>query len=200
MKKLFLATSNVNKIEELSAIFFSEKISFTSPHDYKESFPEVIEGEISYLENACKKALQYSIYTGLISLADDTGLEVEALDGAPGPLSSRYFENTHGYKEKYLALIDLLKKKKSNNFNAKFVCETSIAYKGEVLGTFRGELQGSITFEPRGAHGFGYDPVFLLSNGRTLAELSSEEKNKISHRAIAVRLALPLLKKLISEK
>lgn len=200
MRRLFLGTGNAHKVEEIRGILSGENFLTVSPLDYEKGFPEISEGETSYLENACKKASQYSIYTGFVSLADDTGLEVEALDGAPGPMSSRYFIDAGTSEEKYLALIELLKEKKNNNLNAKFVCEACVAYGSKIFGTFRGELKGSITFEPMGLKGFGYDPVFLLPNGRTLAQLSFEEKNNISHRAIAIKQAIPLLKKLIFEE
>jgi len=192
MKRLFIATGNAHKIKEIKGILLNQPFEIICVSDYAKTLPEVSEGEISYKENAVKKAVHYSNLTGFVSLADDTGLEVKALGGKPGIRSARFFGDS--VKPKYLSLIELLKEQTDlSDLSAQFVCETAIAFKNEILGTFRGLLEGKITLEPRGKQGFGYDPIFMLPNGKTLAELDFEEKNSISHRAIAVKQAVTLI-------
>jgi XTP/dITP diphosphohydrolase len=145
------------------------------------NFPEVEENGSSFKENAAIKAKAASKYCEAAAFADDSGLEVEALDGRPGIYSSRYAAND---AERIAKLLGELEGK--TNRRARFVCAIAIAFNGEVLETFEGTVEGTITLAPRGDGGFGYDPVFQPDGfDQTFGELPAEVKNSISHRARA---------------
>ncbi len=139
----------------------------------------------TFAENARHKALAYARETGLATVADDAGLEVDALGGAPGVHTKRFIgeEATAGQRnERLLALLD-----GRADRSARFVCVTALAYPDGRVETFDGEVRGEIAPSPRGSGGFGYDPVFVVAgDGRTMAELGGEEKDAISHRGLAV--------------
>jgi XTP/dITP diphosphohydrolase len=147
----------------------------------------------SFAENARLKALEYSMLTDLPVLADDSGLEVDALGGRPGVYSARYAGPESSDANRVAKLLDELEKAGGSRA-ARFVCALAMARQGTVIEESEGTCRGLITTEPRGTKGFGYDPVFLLPElGRTYAELSEAEKNRHSHRARALQ---SLLKKL----
>lgn len=192
--KIFLATGNKHKIEEIKDIFSDIKdIEILSIKDNIE-IPEVIENGATFEENSAKKALEISKFLNMITIADDSGLCVEALNGEPGVYSARYSqEGTDSANNK--KLIENLKN--IENRKAKFVSVISLAKPNGEVFSFRGEVEGEIIDNARGESGFGYDPHFYLKKyGKTLAEMP-ELKNKISHRFNALKLLKENLEKIL---
>ena len=184
MANVVIATSNAHKVEEYKALMGDDSIELQSLLDYP-GFPDVEENGTTFTENASIKAVAASKYCDAPAFADDSGLEVFALNGEPGIYSARYAPTD---KERIAQLLKNLEGKEDRR--ARFVCVIAIAFNGEVIETFEGEIRGTIGFEPKGDNGFGYDPVFIPEGEtRTFAELSSAEKNSISHRANAFRKA-----------
>lgn len=184
MNNIVIATANAHKVEEYKALIADDSIEMQSLRDYP-GFPEVEENGKTFQENAAIKAVAASKYCDAPAFADDSGLEVFALNGEPGIYSARYAPTD---PERIAKLLKNLEGKEDRS--ARFVCVIAIAFNGEVIETFEGEIRGKIAFEPKGENGFGYDPVFIPDGEtRTFAELSSEEKNRISHRANAFRKA-----------
>ncbi|WP_027127857.1 XTP/dITP diphosphatase [Fusobacterium perfoetens] len=181
--KIFLATGNKHKIEEIKKIFSREDIEILSIKDGIE-IPEVIEDGKTFEENSKKKALEISKFTNMITIADDSGICVEALGGAPGVYSARYSGENATDESNNKKLIENLKG--IENRNAKFVCVITLAKPTGETYSFTGEISGEIIDEPRGKFGFGYDPYFYVKEyGKTTAEME-DFKNKISHRARAL--------------
>jgi XTP/dITP diphosphohydrolase len=190
MKQLLIATNNKGKIKELQDLLKDIGIELVTPAQINLDL-DVVEDGSTYAENASKKAIAFAQASGLISLADDSGLEVDALDGAPGLYSARYGSpDGHAVKlsdaERRALLIRNLQDK-PRPWTARFHATIAIAVPSGEIHLAEGFCEGEIIPEERGAGGFGYDPVFLLSElGKTMAELSIEEKNRLSHRARAV--------------
>lgn len=183
--KIFLATGNGKKIDEINKILDSSKFEIFSIKDGIK-IPEIIEDGNSFEENSKKKALEIAKFTGMITIADDSGLCVEALNGEPGIFSARYSgENATDYLNNKKLIENL---KGIENRKAKFVTVMTLGTpKGESW-SFRGEIDGIIIDEPRGENGFGYDPHFYLPQyEKTFAQMP-DLKNKISHRAKALKL------------
>ena len=158
--------------------------------------PEVVEDGSTYEENALKKARSAAAFTGKPSLADDTGLEVEALDGRPGIHAARFAGEHCSFQDNIEKLLTLLKGIPKERRAARFVCVLAFVGPDGREDLVRGELEGRITERPAGLGGFGYDPVFFSPEaGKTLAELSPEEKNRISHRRRALDMARGLLQR-----
>ena len=184
MAYIVIATNNQHKVEEYRQLIGEQKIELRSLADYP-AYPGVEENGSTFAENASIKALSACKYCDVPAFADDSGLEVEALGGRPGIHSSRYAPTDRERIEKLLGEL-----KGVTDRRARFVCVIAIAVNGEVIETFEGEVRGRIIDEPRGANGFGYDPIFVPDGSdRTFAELTQEEKNRISHRANAFRKA-----------
>lgn len=183
--KLILATNNIHKVREIKEILKDIPFELLTVEDFPElAAMEVIEDGITFEENAIKKAKEVSECFALPALADDSGLEISALDGAPGVHSSRYLGKDTPYKIKNIEIINKLAELQAKDRTAKFVCVAAIAWPDGFVNTFRCECKGEISHEPHGNEGFGYDPIFWLPQfGKTMAELSSLEKNRISHRA-----------------
>ena len=185
MAYIVVATSNAHKVEEYAKLLEGQQVELKSLLDYP-NFPGVEEDGATFRENAAKKALAACRYCDVPAFADDSGLEVEALEGRPGIFSARYAPTD---KERIAKLLEELKDKE--NRRARFVCAIAIAINGEVIETFEGEVKGSIVDAPRGADGFGYDPIFLPDGyDQTFGEMPQELKNRISHRAAAFKMAL----------
>ena len=147
----------------------------------------------TFAENARLKAVYYSRQTGQQSIAEDSGLEIDALDGAPGVLSSRF--NGTSYPEKFSAIYKQLRALNADGSTARFICCLAIADGQQIEFETRGSIEGQISTTPKGASGFGYDPIFFYpSYGRTLAEVSLEEKAAVSHRGQAFRALRAFLK------
>ena len=185
MAYIVIATNNQHKVEEYRQLIGEQKIELRSLADYP-AYPGVEENGKTFAENASIKALAACKYCDVPAFADDSGLEVEALGGRPGIHSSRYAPTDRERIEKLLGEL-----KGVTDRRARFVCVIAIAVNGEVIETFEGELKGRIIDTPRGSNGFGYDPIFVPDGmDKTLAELTTEEKNRISHRADACRKAV----------
>ncbi|MBR7120738.1 MAG: RdgB/HAM1 family non-canonical purine NTP pyrophosphatase [Lentisphaeria bacterium] len=185
MAYIVAATGNKHKLEEYAQLLADQNIQLKSLNDYP-NYPEPEENGSSFKENAEIKALAASKYCDVPAFADDSGLEVEALDGRPGIHSSRYAATD---AERIAKLLKELEGKE--NRRARFVCVIAIAANGEVIETFEGEVTGTILEAPRGENGFGYDPVFQPDGfDKSFAELTQEEKNRISHRANAYAKAV----------
>ncbi len=185
MKEVVLATLNPGKIQEMTDILRPFGITPRSLRDLP-AIDSPRESGMTFLENATIKASYYSIETSLPCVADDSGLEVDVLEGAPGIYSSRFAREEASDDENMIRLIAVLGDK-PRPWNARFVCSAAYAEAGRVIATYEGELLGEIIPEKRGASGFGYDPVFFLKErGLTVAELAAREKNRISHRRKAI--------------
>ena len=196
---LLIATNNKGKIKELQALLKDTGIELATPAQINLDL-DVIEDGQTYAENATKKAIAFAQASGLISLADDSGLEVDALDGAPGLYSARY-GSMDGKKlsdgERRVFLIKNLQGK-PRPWVARFHATIAVAVPNGENYLAEGFCEGEIIAEERGTGGFGYDPIFLLSElGKTMAELSMEEKNRLSHRARAVMKAKGILAQIL---
>jgi XTP/dITP diphosphohydrolase len=182
--KLVVATKNQHKIKEILHILGNDlkNIEIVSLNDYPDA-PEVIEDGKTFEENASKKALEMAAFTGETVIADDSGLEVDALNGEPGVYSARYAGEGASYQQLCEKLLGNMKDIPQEKRSAKFTTVIAIAKPNELIGTVRGECKGFITDRITGNDGFGYDPVFYYPPlKKTFAELSPGEKNSISHR------------------
>ncbi len=185
--KLVIATRNAHKLEEIRAIFNFQNLEVLSALDFPD-VPDVIEDGVTLEENAKKKAVEIANATGCWALADDSGLEVDALNGAPGVYSARYAGEQCSYPDNNAKLLDEMGGK-TNRF-ARFRTVIALSDPGGSVQTVAGECHGIIIEEQRGTHGFGYDPLFVPEGyTETFAELSSGIKNRISHRANALQQA-----------
>ncbi len=195
MPKILIATNNRGKQEEIRALLRELDAELVTPADLGLTL-DVVEDGTTYRENAAKKATAFAQASGLLSLADDTGLEVAALNDAPGLYSKRYAplpNPTDADRRAYL--LEQLQPH-PRPWVARFRCVVAIAAPGGAVQFTEGICPGEIIPEERGEHGFGYDPIFWMPDiGKTLAELSMDEKNELSHRARAVRAAIPILRK-----
>lgn len=197
MQKLLIATNNPGKLDEYRELLADLPIEVTRPAAEGLDL-SVAETGSTFEENAVLKAREFCAASGLPTLADDSGLEVMALDGRPGIHSSRYAGPAASDADRYRKLLDELEGVPWERRQARFRCVIAIATPLGALDTVAGRLMGRIAFEPRGQHGFGYDPVFYLPDrGVTLAELPDDVKNRISHRADAARKARPLLRRML---
>lgn len=191
--KLLLATTNRGKLEELRVLLAGIPFELVGPADLGINL-EVEESGSTYSANARLKASAFARASGLLTLADDSGLEVDALDGAPGVLSSRWAGPHATDKQRIEFLLSKLKDIPMRNRKAHFCCTMVIASPRGGLRMCSGSCTGVIAMAPRGDHGFGYDPVFYFPNlGKTMAELLAETKNRISHRAKAAARAKKIL-------
>ena len=181
--KIFLATGNKHKIKEIEKIFKMDNVEILSINDGIE-IPEVEEDGTTFEENSKKKALEIAKFTNMITIADDSGLCVDALDGAPGVYSARYAGEHGNDLDNNKKLVRELQG--IENRKARFVCVITLAKPTGETYSFRGEVEGDIIDVSQGTEGFGYDPHFFMKEyGKTLAEIP-EIKNKISHRARAL--------------
>ncbi len=198
MKKLLIATNNQGKVLELQELLTGTGIEFITPAGINLQL-EVEEDGSTYQENAGKKARAFAQASGLISLADDSGLEVEALGGAPGLYSARYSPKPGAKDADRRAFLLENLKDRPRPWKAHFHATIAVAVPDGSMEFAEGNCYGEIIPEERGTGGFGYDPIFLLTDlGRTMSELSMDEKNRLSHRALAVIAAMPTLKQLFS--
>ena len=194
--KLLIATTNKGKLEEIRAILGNLELELLSPADLGLEL-EVEEDGQTYAENATKKALAFSQASGLTSLADDSGLEVGALDGAPGLHSARYSTLPNATDADRRATLLLNLSRKPRPWAARFRATVAIASPGRSVKLAEGICPGEIIPEERGTGGFGYDPIFLVEgSNQPMAELEMNEKNRLSHRGQALRNAIPILSKL----
>jgi len=202
--KILIATTNKGKLKEFKALLSEINVETLSLDDMEEKI-EVEEDKKTFLENAIKKAKEYANFYKLPVIAEDAGLEVEALNNYPGVYSARFYDIDFGGKEEVLTNKDEANIKKllrllqgEKNRKARFV-STVVFYFPDDFGLWtEGYCYGTIAEEPKGEKGFGYDPIFIPeSYNKTMAEISPEEKNKISHRGKAVRKLIEKLKKVL---
>jgi XTP/dITP diphosphohydrolase len=198
--KLLVATNNSGKIREYEALLeeLPDGVEITFPA--REGLDlDVEESGQTFEENACLKAEAYATASGLPALADDSGLEVDALGGSPGVYSARYGGPGASDEDRYRKLLAALDGVPAGRRSARFRCVVALALPGGPVRTAEGRCEGQIGFTPRGEHGFGYDPVFVVEGhgGQTLAELDPERKNRISHRAQALKAARPELQAML---
>ncbi len=192
MQALLLATSNQHKLEEYRAIFSDLALKLVSLNDVQLDM-EVEETGTTFAENAELKARAYAQASGMLTLADDSGLEIDALGGAPGVQSARYLSRETSYEERFRSILEQLKGFPVEQRTARFRCAIALAEPSGNTRIVEGTIEGVIADSPRGKHGFGYDPIFLVPElGKTLAELAPEHKNRISHRGRAAQSARKL--------
>ena len=193
MTKLLLGTENPGKIRELNSLLQGVNIDLVIPGDLGLDL-HVEESGQTYAENATRKALIYADASGLLTLADDSGLEVDALNGAPGLYSARYSPKTGATDKDRRNYLQEQLRGISRPWQARFHCTVAIAAPEGVIHIADGVCSGEIIPEERGESGFGYDPIFLVENMEwTMAELSMTEKNQISHRGRAIEAVIPIL-------
>jgi XTP/dITP diphosphohydrolase len=193
MNKLLIATNNKGKVKELQELLKDTGLELVTPAQINLQL-DVLEDGYTYAENATKKATAFAKASGMISLADDSGLEVDALGGAPGLYSARYSPKPNATDaDRRVYLLQNLQGK-PRPWTAHFHATIAIATPNGDVHLTEGICEGEIIPEERGTGGFGYDPIFLLSElGKTTAELSMDEKNRLSHRARAVMKAKAIL-------
>ena len=187
MMKLLIATRNPGKVREYEKLLAGLPLELTHPAQEGLDI-EVAETGASFADNARLKATAYARASGLLTLADDSGLEVDALGGEPGIRSARYAGSGASDEERYRLLLEKLRGVPWEERTARFRCAIAVATPEGQIHTAEGTCEGIIAFEPREEHGFGYDPVFYFQEyGMTMAELPPDVKNKISHRARAAQ-------------
>ena len=191
--QLVLATANDAKFQEIASILSDLRISFLSLASHREYVPP-IESGVTYAENATAKAKAAVGFSGTWALADDSGLEVEALGGQPGPQSSRFLGPVATDRERNQRILEMLEGIPMERRCARFECVVAVAGPGEELFLTHGRCEGVIAQVPNGDEGFGYDPIFVVPEyGVTMASLPPNMKNRISHRARALAKTRPLL-------
>jgi XTP/dITP diphosphohydrolase len=193
MHSLLLATSNLHKLEEFRALFSDLPLKLLSLSDIQLVI-DVEETGSSFAENAQLKACTFAQMSRMLTLADDSGLEIDALGGAPGVQSARFLGRETSYEERFHVILEQLQGLSFDQRSARFRCVIALAEPSGTFSMVEGVVEGVIADRPRGANGFGYDPIFFLPElGKTFAELEPEYKNRISHRARAAQSARKLL-------
>src|SRR5579883_3279837 len=193
MRQLLLATTNLHKLEEYRAIFADVPFQLLSLRDIHLDM-DVEETGTTFAENAELKALAYARASGLTALADDSGLEIDALGGAPGIYSARFAGRETPYAERFRLILARLQDVPVSQRTARFRCAIALAEPSGYTRVVEGTIEGLIAESPRGENGFGYDPIFLVPEyGKTTAEMAPEEKHRISHRGRAAEAARRLL-------
>lgn len=193
MNAIILATRNLKKLEEIKALLSDMQVTVRSLLDYPE-IPEIAETGSTLAENARIKSEAVARATGHISLADDSGLEVDALGGQPGVYSNRFAGPQASDRDKYMRILELLKGVPDEARTARFRAAVAISTPEGETTVVDGTCEGRIAREPSGGGGFGYDPIFYLPDlGKTMADLSPAEKNAISHRGKALQEARKIL-------
>lgn len=187
MRRLVLATTNPDKIREIRALLDGVDVEIVGLDRFPGIEPPEETGT-TFAENAALKARYYAARTGLPAIAEDSGLEIDALGGAPGVESARFHGAGSSYPEKFAALYASLDRLGGRQSDARFVCAVAVAEGDALRFEARGTVEGRLSPEPRGAHGFGYDPIFFYPpEGRTLGEVSDDVKRAVSHRGTAFR-------------
>ena len=196
MRRLLLSTNNPGKVREFQEVLAGLPLDIVTPASLGLQM-EVPETGFTFAENAAIKARAYHEATGLLSLSDDSGLEVDALDGAPGVYSARYAGLPDG-AEKNRYVLRRLAEVPWEDRGGRYVCEIAVVDESGRLHRCRGVMKGKIALEPKGEDGFGFDPIFYVPRfRRTVAQMPLELKNRISHRGRAGRKAREVLEKLI---
>lgn len=197
--QLLVATRNNGKIDEYSELICDLSVDWLGLEEINLPL-EVEETGATFLENAILKATKFATASGLLTLADDSGLEVDALDGKPGVHTARYGGEGLTPIERYKLLLKRMEGVPTISRTARFRCVIALASPDGLIGTTEGVCEGRIADSPAGSGGFGYDPVFYLpERKKTMAELASNEKHQISHRGRAIRKMTPLLSRVLGE-
>lgn len=204
-RKILIASTNPGKVVELKALLDAD-VKWLTLLDFKR-IAKVEEDGSSFVENACKKAVGYAKATDLWTICDDSGLEIDVLEGAPGIQSARFCGDDPQEMDRSLIdcrnvakVLKLLTDVPGEERTAKFLCCLCLASPDEILIETEGALEGLITDKPVGNNGFGYDPIFFVPHlNKTVAQLTPEEKNAISHRGNAIRGLKPLLAQLLKK-
>jgi XTP/dITP diphosphohydrolase len=184
-ERLLIGSGNPGKQHEYRELLAGLDLELLTPDDLDPVPPEPEETGKTFAENAAHKARAYAKASGVRTVADDSGLEVDALRGAPGLRSRRFFGADASATERNTKLLALLEGVTARG--ARFVCVTALAWPDGRVELFDGEVRGEIALAPRGEQGFGYDPLFIIAgDGRTMAELAAHDKHRISHRGLAV--------------
>lgn len=201
MPRLLLATNNAGKAAEYRALLAGCGWELITPSELGIRLPEEEPGS-TYEENATIKAVRGAQASGLVTMADDSGLEIQALGGEPGVNSARFLGEEISYRQRFAEILRRLEGTSGEERMARFVCVIAVARPGqEDVRLARGEVVGLIAREPRGKGGFGYDPIFWVpEHAATMAELPPEVKNAISHRGRAAAAARQILKELLDEQ
>lgn len=187
-QKLLIATTNRGKVSELRKLLADLPVKVISPEDLPQAVPDCIEKGGSFCENAEMKARHWFDHSGLASLADDSGLAVDTLDGAPGIYSARFAGDGATDRDNLEHLLERLHPVDRSQRKASFICCLALCRTNGEMVTFHGRCDGLILEAPRGRGGFGYDPVFYYPPlGRTFAQLNAGEKNRVSHRGQALQ-------------
>jgi XTP/dITP diphosphohydrolase len=198
MVKLLVATNNPGKVKEYEVLLRGLPLTLTYPAQEGIDI-EVEETGSTFAENARLKAVAYARVSGLLTLADDSGLEVDALGGEPGTRSARFAGQGASDEDRYRLLLSKLEGVPWERRTARFRCVIAVATPRAEIRLAEGTCEGVIAFESRGEHGFGYDPVFyMVEHDQTMAELEPEVKNRISHRARAAEGALRILQEFLA--
>ena len=199
MPRLVVATTNRGKLKEIAFLLAGAPVELRALADYPDvAAPD--ENGRTFAENARLKAVYYARHTGELTVAEDSGLEIDALDGAPGVESARFGGADSTYAGKFALIYDALRRRKAAGSPARFVCALALVKDAKVLFETRGTVEGEIAPEPRGTGGFGYDPIFYYPPfGCTLAEATAEQKSSVSHRGRAFRALRDYLNAEIAE-
>ena len=187
MRRLVVATTNRGKLREIETLLEAVPFSLVTLADWPDVAPPEETGR-TFAANAQLKALYYARHTGQLTVAEDSGLEIDALGGAPGVESARFGGSGSSDADKFTLIYDALRAQKAATSTARFVCALALARGDAVEFETRGTVEGTIAPEPKGSGGFGYDPIFYYPPfGCTLAEASPEQKASVSHRGQAFR-------------
>ncbi|MGA2775707.1 MAG: XTP/dITP diphosphatase [Candidatus Omnitrophota bacterium] len=199
MPELLVATKNKKKLKEIKELLWNFNLRITSLADYPKT-PKIIENGKTFKENAAKKAIRIARFTGKLTLGEDSGLCVDALNGAPGIYSARFAGKQKSDLQNNLKILKLLKGKPPNSRKAHYVCAAAIADKGGLVALVEGKCNGVIGFEQKGRYGFGYDPLFIIPKyKKTFAQLGERIKHRMSHRYIALKKIKRVIQKYIEQ-
>lgn len=192
--RLALATRNVDKVREIAAIYAHLGLDLRTLAEWPE-IEQLPEKGTTYPENAATKARAVALATGLPALADDSGIEIDALGGEPGPRSRRFLGDGATDADRNARVLEMLRDEPDARRGARYRAAVALALPDGTVRVFEGTCEGAIAHAPRGRFGFGYDPIFLVEgSGQTMAELPLARKNQISHRARALRAAEPYVR------
>ena len=185
--RLLVATTNRNKLREIRSLLSGVDLDLLTLHDLA-PIDEPEETGATFAENARLKAHHYAAASGLTTVAEDSGLVIDALDGEPGVRSARFLRPAESYPERFAEIVRRLAEHPERGRAARFLCAVAVVENGRIVFETVGTVEGEITGPPRGEHGFGYDPIFYYPPyGRTLAEVSESEKLAVAHRGQAFR-------------
>ena len=198
--EVLVATKNDRKLSEITELLKGLPVKLTSLADYPRA-PRIIENGATFADNAGKKALKIAAFSGKLTVGEDSGLCVDALDGAPGVRSARFSGSGKDDEANNRRLLRLLKDVKPSRRGAGYVCAVAIADKDGILAIVEGTCRGRIALRPAGSSGFGYDPLFLIPRyAKTFAQLGEKVKHTMSHRYRALKKAAPVLKRYIKKQ